>query len=103
MNRDHDGRTRLEKADGRICRLRGPIAIKSEIVKRSPTIGVGVLVLRERLAIPTHRAGRLCRCPRGVAKAGIVQRRIVRKAGRIRWRVKSDVRRRHSAAERDTE
>lgn len=67
------------------------IGIESEIIQRAPANCVGVLVLRERFAIPCQRVGGLGRRPRRAGISLAVKRTVVSESRLLRRCVKPDV------------
>src|SRR5262245_40616483 len=103
LDNDGDGRSGLEKADRGVRRLWWPIRIKAKIVQGSPADRVCILVLSESLARPAEGVGGLAGSPRSTAVTCAIQRSVVRPAGMLRWRMKIEIARRNSAAQRNTE
>jgi hypothetical protein len=67
------------------------IGVKPEIIQRTPTDRIGVLILRERFAVPSDRPTRLSDIPRLAAVTLIVKCTVVCPAGFLRRRVKAHI------------
>src|SRR5205814_242700 len=103
LNCNGHWRSCLEKANRRIRSLRRMVGIESEIIQRSPTQRVRVLVLRKGLRAPAYSAGSLIRSPGSVAKSCISRGSIICNSRMIKWRMKPEIAYRDSASQRQTE
>jgi len=79
------------------------IGIEPEIIQRAEANGVGVLILRKSLRVPSDRACVLRNIPRCAAITLIVKRAVIRPAGFLTRGVKPDVRDDYSGSERHAE
>ena len=101
VNRER--RSRLEEANRCVRRLRRTVGIETEIIQRSPTKGVRILVLRKGLRTPAQVAGGLIRGPGGVAVSRVSHGSIVGESRMIQRSMKPDIADRDSASQRQTE
>jgi len=76
------------------------IGVEAEVIERGKADGIGVLVLRERLARPGYGIGGLSNSPGSTAVAPIVQRAVVSPTRFLRRRVEADVSDVHSRSHR---
>ena len=76
------------------------VGIKPEVVQRSKSDCISVLILRKGLAVPSDGTGVLSCSPRCAAIALVVKRTVICPARLLRWRVKSDIADVHAGSKR---